>query len=51
VIFGVPLVEDLARRDLRVNAMAHDPAQHRLIDPFEGQADIAGQHRLCGGGA
>lgn len=41
VIFGVPLVEDLARRDLRVNAMAYDPARDRLIDPFEGQADIA----------
>src|SRR4051812_16098595 len=25
VRFGVPLVEDLARRDLRVNAIAYDP--------------------------
>ena len=41
VTFGVPLVEDLARRDLRVNAMAYDPARRRLIDPFEGQRDIA----------
>jgi tRNA nucleotidyltransferase/poly(A) polymerase len=41
VVFGVPLVEDLARRDLRVNAMAYDPAKDRLIDPFEGQRDIA----------
>lgn len=41
VVFGVPLVEDLARRDLRVNAMAYDPAKDRLIDPFKGQADIA----------
>ncbi len=41
VTFGVPLVEDLARRDLRVNAMAYDPAKDRLIDPFEGQKDIA----------
>jgi tRNA nucleotidyltransferase (CCA-adding enzyme) len=41
VVFGVPLVEDLARRDLRVNAMAYDPAKDRLIDPFEGQKDIA----------
>lgn len=40
VIFGVPLVEDLARRDLRVNAMAYDPAKARLIDPFDGQRDI-----------
>lgn len=41
VTFGVPLVEDLARRDLRVNAMAYDPAGRRLIDPFGGQRDIA----------
>jgi tRNA nucleotidyltransferase/poly(A) polymerase len=40
VVFGVPLVEDLARRDLRVNAMAYDPAKDSLIDPFDGQKDI-----------
>jgi tRNA nucleotidyltransferase (CCA-adding enzyme) len=37
----VPLVEDLARRDLVVNAIAYDPAKHELIDPFGGQDDIA----------
>ena len=41
VVFGVPLERDLARRDLRVNAMAFDPAQARLVDPFGGQRDIA----------
>ena len=41
VVFGVPLVEDLARRDLRVNAMAYDPAADRLIDPYNGQRDLA----------
>ena len=41
VVFGVPLVEDLARRDLRVNAMAYDPAKDRLIDPYDGQRDLA----------
>jgi tRNA nucleotidyltransferase (CCA-adding enzyme) len=41
VTFGVPLVEDLARRDLRVNAMAYDPERDRLIDPYGGQQDIA----------
>ncbi len=41
VVFGVPLVEDLARRDLRVNAMAYDPAKDQLIDPYGGQRDIA----------
>ncbi len=41
VVFGVPLVEDLARRDLVVNAMAYDPATDELHDPFGGRADIA----------
>ena len=41
VTFGVPLVEDLARRDLTVNAIAYDPAKSELIDPFGGQDDIA----------
>jgi tRNA nucleotidyltransferase (CCA-adding enzyme) len=41
VTFGVPLVEDLARRDLRVNAIAYDPATDALIDPYDGQRDIA----------
>jgi tRNA nucleotidyltransferase (CCA-adding enzyme) len=41
VTFGVPLVEDLARRDLVVNAIAYDPASDTLIDPFDGQGDIA----------
>jgi tRNA nucleotidyltransferase (CCA-adding enzyme) len=40
VTFGVPLVEDLARRDLVVNAIAYDPANARLIDPFGGRADL-----------
>ncbi|MCW5806606.1 MAG: tRNA cytidylyltransferase [Deltaproteobacteria bacterium] len=40
VRFGVPLVEDLARRDLRVNAMAYDPARHELVDPFRGRDDL-----------
>lgn len=41
VTFGVPLVEDLARRDLRVNAIAYDPASGTVIDPYGGQTDIA----------
>jgi tRNA nucleotidyltransferase (CCA-adding enzyme) len=41
VTFGVPLTEDLARRDLVVNAIAYDPAKNELIDPFDGQGDIA----------
>ena len=41
VTFGVPLVDDLARRDFRVNAIAYDPASGTLIDPYDGQRDIA----------
>jgi tRNA nucleotidyltransferase (CCA-adding enzyme) len=41
VTFGVPLVDDLARRDLRVNAIAYDPASGALIDPYDGQRDLA----------
>ncbi|MBV8762176.1 MAG: CCA tRNA nucleotidyltransferase [Deltaproteobacteria bacterium] len=40
VTFGVPLVEDLARRDLTVNAIAYDPEKQQLVDPFGGQRDI-----------
>src|SRR5665647_1697958 len=35
----VTLEEDLARRDLTINAIAKDEAGN-LIDPFNGQADI-----------
>ncbi|HSD86617.1 MAG TPA: CCA tRNA nucleotidyltransferase [Kofleriaceae bacterium] len=40
VTFGVPLVEDLARRDLTVNAIAYDAAKKSIVDPFGGIADI-----------
>ena len=36
---GITLEEDLARRDLTINAIAKD-LDGRLIDPFNGQADI-----------
>jgi tRNA nucleotidyltransferase (CCA-adding enzyme) len=35
----VTLDQDLARRDLTINAMAQD-TQGRIIDPFDGQADL-----------
>jgi tRNA nucleotidyltransferase (CCA-adding enzyme) len=38
----VTLEQDLARRDLTINAMARD-AQGRIIDPFGGQADLRGR--------
>jgi tRNA nucleotidyltransferase (CCA-adding enzyme) len=40
---GVSLQDDLARRDLTINAMAR-AADGRLIDPFGGAADL--QHRV-----
>jgi len=36
----VTLEEDLARRDLTINALARD-ADNRLIDPYNGQSDLA----------
>lgn len=41
VVFGVTLEEDLARRDFTMNAMAYDPVQDRVVDPFGGHADLA----------
>lgn len=37
---AVTLEQDLARRDVTINAMARDSAGH-LIDPYGGQADLA----------
>ncbi len=40
----VTLEQDLARRDLTINAIAKDPEDPRhLIDPFGGQADLKGR--------
>ena len=36
----VTLEQDLARRDLTINAIAEDPASGELIDPFHGQRDL-----------
>jgi len=47
---GVTLHEDLARRDLTINAMAvaeedaDDPARAAVVDPFGGQTDL--RHRV-----
>lgn len=40
VHFGVPLDEDLKRRDFVINAMAYDPLADRLHDPFGGKEDL-----------
>jgi len=36
----VTLEDDLARRDLTINAIAEDPATGALVDPFGGQQDL-----------
>ena len=36
----VTLEQDLARRDLTINAIAQDPETAELIDPFDGQGDL-----------
>jgi tRNA nucleotidyltransferase (CCA-adding enzyme) len=41
VEFGVSLMDDLARRDFTINAIAYHPLKHEWRDPFEGQADLA----------
>ncbi|HCR52414.1 TPA: hypothetical protein DIV48_02055 [Candidatus Kaiserbacteria bacterium] len=40
VRFGTSLLEDLARRDFTVNAIALDVSQGQLVDPYGGQKDI-----------
>lgn len=40
VEFGTSLLEDLARRDFTVNAIALDDSKGQLIDPYDGQKDI-----------
>jgi tRNA nucleotidyltransferase (CCA-adding enzyme) len=41
VHFGATLEEDLARRDFTMNAIAYDPIDDLLADPFAGRADLA----------
>ncbi len=40
VHFGVPLDEDLKRRDFVMNAMAFDPIEGKVHDPFDGVGDL-----------
>jgi tRNA nucleotidyltransferase (CCA-adding enzyme) len=41
VFFVDDIEQDLARRDFTVNALAYDPLDSRLIDPFGGLADLS----------
>lgn len=40
VEFGASLEEDLARRDLTVNAIAYSPSSDTVYDPFGGEDDV-----------
>jgi tRNA nucleotidyltransferase (CCA-adding enzyme) len=40
VEFGVSLMDDLARRDFTINAIAYHPIRHAWQDPFKGAADL-----------
>src|SRR3989475_2320037 len=44
VEFGVSLIDDLARRDFTINAIAYHPVQHAWHDPFKGADDL--EHKL-----
>jgi tRNA nucleotidyltransferase (CCA-adding enzyme) len=41
------IFDDLARRDFTVNAMAQDVETKEIIDPFDGQSDLARKILLC----
>ena len=43
------IIDDLARRDFTINAIAIDPIERQLVDPFHGQRDLgAGVIRAVG---
>ena len=49
VEFGASLEEDLARRDFTINAIAYNPQNGELFDPFGGRKDLrAGVVRAVG---
>ena len=43
VFFVMNVEQDLARRDLTINAIAYDPLSKTLIDPFDGIQDLENQ--------
>ena len=40
VYFVDDIKDDLARRDFTINAIAYDPLEDKLIDPFDGMVDL-----------
>ena len=51
VEWGTQIEEDLARRDLTINAMAIDVSTGKLIDPYGGMEDLFASKITCGGGS
>lgn len=49
VSFETRIEVDLSRRDFTINAMAFDPIERELVDPFGGQEDIAAKKIRCVG--
>lgn len=47
----VPITDALARRDFTIHAMAYDPREGALLDPFDGRADHAKGVLRCVGAA
>ena len=40
VFFVTEVEQDLARRDLTINAMAYDPINNKMVDPYNGLEDL-----------
>ncbi|KND48566.1 MAG: poly(A) polymerase [Parcubacteria bacterium C7867-005] len=40
VLWGKTIEEDLARRDFTINSIAYDIQNKKIVDPFDGQADL-----------
>ncbi|MFP2931875.1 CCA tRNA nucleotidyltransferase [Pyxidicoccus sp. 3LG] len=51
VAFERDIVKDLSRRDFTMNAMAYNPMDRELVDPFGGQDDLKHQLIRCVGSA
>ncbi|NMO15495.1 [cytidine(C)-cytidine(C)-adenosine (A)]-adding enzyme [Pyxidicoccus fallax] len=51
VAFERDIVKDLSRRDFTINAMAYNPLDRDLVDPFGGQTDLQAHLIRCVGSA
>jgi tRNA nucleotidyltransferase (CCA-adding enzyme) len=51
VAFERDIVKDLSRRDFTINAMAYNPLDRELVDPFGGQDDLKAHLIRCVGSA